>query len=361
MIPDFFQGNTTEESSPLSESGTLSSRASSIDLASEEFVDPPQDARTKVDPLVQPQVDLVTQPHSVTSTDLQVNGEVTNSVSTHMTKDEPPDVSQFQVTQNHTVPETNGIAVDTFTADPTSLPSVQMSCHSSVAAEETPKYSNSGVHSDNALTNDSGKNNGIESSPLGLTTGAEGDGQQSTLASYFQASPVQSDPFSFISQTPDNSLSMQVDSTSDSFKGPEDHLPSIADPTVIEPDDLDSQECSQSASVTEPQESIACSSDVGVQPGGSHSKVLAPSTTTSSFDRQVITDSLDRDGSVSSETTASITTAIHLPAGQQPDQPILKSSSESLRQISLQLSGLMNETEGAGKIFFFFSVVCVSL
>ncbi|KAK4293527.1 hypothetical protein Pmani_033785 [Petrolisthes manimaculis] len=47
-------------------------------------------------------------------------------------------------------------------------------------------------------------------------------------------------------------------------------------------------------------------------------------------------------GSVSSETTASVTTAIHV-AGSDTHTG-LKSSSESLRQISLQLSGLMNDS-----------------
>ncbi|XP_045134114.1 golgin subfamily A member 2-like isoform X2 [Portunus trituberculatus] len=56
---------------------------------------------------------------------------------------------------------------------------------------------------------------------------------------------------------------------------------------------------------------------------------------------------LEREGSVSSETTASVMTAIHVPGKEGKDhQPILKSSSESLRQISLQLSGLMLGNEG---------------
>lgn len=59
---------------------------------------------------------------------------------------------------------------------------------------------------------------------------------------------------------------------------------------------------------------------------------------------------VEREGSVSSETTASVMTAIHVPdRGNRDQQPILKSSSESLRQISLQLSGLMLGSEGTGK------------
>lgn len=58
----------------------------------------------------------------------------------------------------------------------------------------------------------------------------------------------------------------------------------------------------------------------------------------------------EREGSVSSVTTASVTTAIHVPAGEGLDHaPVLKSSSESLRQISLQLSGLVMGGEAAGK------------
>ncbi|KAK8402432.1 hypothetical protein O3P69_000682 [Scylla paramamosain] len=62
---------------------------------------------------------------------------------------------------------------------------------------------------------------------------------------------------------------------------------------------------------------------------------------------QVSQEMLEREGSVSSETTASVMTAIHVPGREGKDhQPILKSSSESLRQISLQLSGLMLGSEG---------------
>ncbi|KAK3864792.1 hypothetical protein Pcinc_029550 [Petrolisthes cinctipes] len=53
-------------------------------------------------------------------------------------------------------------------------------------------------------------------------------------------------------------------------------------------------------------------------------------------------------GSVSSETTASVTTAIHV-AGSDTHTG-LKSSSESLRQISLQLSGLMNDSETSAPV-----------
>lgn len=65
---------------------------------------------------------------------------------------------------------------------------------------------------------------------------------------------------------------------------------------------------------------------------------------------QVSQEMLEREGSVSSETSASVMTAIHVPGREGKDhQPILKSSSESLRQISLQLSGLMLGSEGTGK------------
>lgn len=58
----------------------------------------------------------------------------------------------------------------------------------------------------------------------------------------------------------------------------------------------------------------------------------------------------EREGSVSSVTSASVTTAIHVPAGEALGHtPVLKSSSESLRQISLQLSGLVMGGEAAGK------------
>lgn len=58
----------------------------------------------------------------------------------------------------------------------------------------------------------------------------------------------------------------------------------------------------------------------------------------------------EREGSVSSVTTASVTTAIHVPVGEGLDHaPVLKSSSESLRQISLQLSGLVMGGEAAAE------------
>lgn len=65
----------------------------------------------------------------------------------------------------------------------------------------------------------------------------------------------------------------------------------------------------------------------------------------------------EREGSVSSVTTVSATTAIHVPAGDGTDHPpILKSSSESLRQISLQLSGLVMGSEAAGKENFVYTL-----
>lgn len=65
---------------------------------------------------------------------------------------------------------------------------------------------------------------------------------------------------------------------------------------------------------------------------------------------QISQEMLEREGSVSSETTASVMTAIHVPGKEGKDhQPVLKSSSESLRQISLQLSGLMLGSEGSGE------------
>ena len=65
---------------------------------------------------------------------------------------------------------------------------------------------------------------------------------------------------------------------------------------------------------------------------------------------QVSQEIFEREGSISSETTASVMTAIHIQGKESKDnQPILKSSSESLRQISLQLSGLMLGSEGTGK------------
>lgn len=57
----------------------------------------------------------------------------------------------------------------------------------------------------------------------------------------------------------------------------------------------------------------------------------------------------EREGSVSSITTVSATTAIHVSAGEDRGHPpVLKSSSESLRQISLQLSGLVMGGEVTG-------------
>ncbi|XP_045623020.2 golgin subfamily A member 2 isoform X2 [Procambarus clarkii] len=72
-----------------------------------------------------------------------------------------------------------------------------------------------------------------------------------------------------------------------------------------------------------------------------------PSDSNSVHEQPDSSDVFEGEGSVSSETSASVTTAIHVSTGESQDRPILKSSSESLRQISLQLSGLMSESEAS--------------
>ena len=59
-------------------------------------------------------------------------------------------------------------------------------------------------------------------------------------------------------------------------------------------------------------------------------------------------DNLEREGSYTSETSASIITAINVQGNGKPQ----KSSSESLRQLSLQLSGLVSDSEDQGRVGF---------
>ncbi|XP_068208134.1 golgin subfamily A member 2-like [Palaemon carinicauda] len=318
------EGTAIEESSLLSESGTLSSRASSVDLASEEFPDPPQEVK----------INDNLKSSSAIPVDQYVNGEATNSSCSPISEHEPPDHTQPEALQNSSIVETRVDSVPTQATEIAPLPTS--------TAESNFGQVLSGVI-DNNYENTVNGVPGILHQPT-ITLAEQ---QQNSLASYFQANAVQSDPFAFISETSVDAVS-HGDTPYNNFVGQEEHLPVVASPTVIEPDDIDSQDCIEPENAICHQELPASSTNILEQPKqDAPEEASAPSKTTDNSDRQSAVDCIDRDGSVSSETTASVTTAIHLTSGDQTSQPVLKSSSESLRQISLQLSGLMSETEGA--------------
>ncbi|XP_064078136.1 golgin subfamily A member 2-like [Macrobrachium nipponense] len=334
------EGNATEESSLLSESGTLSSRASSVDLASEDFPDPSHDVKIKDNTIFQGCMAL--------PADHYINGETTNSSCTPVAEHEPPDHAQPEALQKHSIDESNVINSTQIHPD---VSVAGMTPAFTTPIEIVPGPTNItqpnlgqvfGGVPDRTYENTVNGIVGVMHQPT-----ASADNQQSSLASYFQTNASQSDPFAFISETSSGDVVSQVDTSYKNFVSPEEHMPVVASPTVIEPDDIDSQDCTESDNTTSHQELTSSSADIPEQPKEDVPEATAPTKTTDYSDRQSAVDFIDRDGSVSSETTASVTTAIHLTAGDQTNQPILKSSSESLRQISLQLSGLMSETEGA--------------
>ncbi|XP_076057883.1 golgin subfamily A member 2-like [Oratosquilla oratoria] len=86
------------------------------------------------------------------------------------------------------------------------------------------------------------------------------------------------------------------------------------------------------------QELFVCGDEQPVQDQGAVPLGSSPSSQTSM-------ESFEREGSVESETTGSVVTAINVSQGQALHPTAVKSTSESLRQLSLQLSGLMSETD----------------
>ncbi|KAK7072037.1 hypothetical protein SK128_019220 [Halocaridina rubra] len=371
----------TDESSNVSESGTASSRASSLDLASEEFTEPLQD--------VKPQSQEDVNSH-VATVENQTNGVAACSSSSLTKKYKPPDSSviteSYGVLNSSKNDENNSSLASYFSTVPGEGPAHSftqgssntfqaplevMASHDSshgssalgmfgeqgVVAATTAASTNLQSHlvASEAYQKQSSQNTQDLQNAQFLETShntSSAHNSQNRLASYFAPTVVQTtecDPFAFIASNPESTATLAESTYNASPSIMQNE--SIPNLTVIEPDEADSQDFSEldnshSGDTGPFQQDIPISQTFNEQPVEVPPEIISSAGLAESPERQLPPELFDREGSVSSETTASVTTAIHVTAGERQDQPLLKSSSESLRQISLQLSGLMSETEG---------------
>lgn len=317
------QGSIAEGSNPQSESGTLSSRASSVDLVSEEFTDQP-----------------VAIDHGETHSDVFPSSQ---GVSSGI------EVVQNAGPEKHGYEDQRGVQLNCQYSDSVQshLPSTE---GSEMITSSTYNYTNENSqltseghdYSQTVSVNGSGDNTSLNSEvpncvPQQTANETGGFNQQNKLASYFQSSSDYSstsrpDPFSL-------SLSAtEVISPDES---------DISTKSYIESENLGTQ-LSREQEPTSAFQTVIPSSQPHTEPIDDHKEPTVMGTEPVYQGEQNSPETFEREGSVSSETTASVTTAIHVTKGESQDEPVLKSSSESLRQISLQLSGLMSESEGAG-------------
>lgn len=162
--------------------------------------------------------------------------------------------------------------------------------------------------------------------------------QSNTLASYFQSA---SDHSSTKSQ---DAFSLSL-STTEVISPDENDV----DTNTYDASENIGTQLSREQELTSAFQTAIPSSHPPTEPSNDHKEPAAVMDTEQVYQGEPNSpETFEREGSVSSETTASVTTAIHVTKGESQDEPVLKSSSESLRQISLQLSGLMSESEGAG-------------
>lgn len=195
-------------------------------------------------------------------------------------------------------------------------------------------------YSQTVSVNGTGDNTGLNTEvpsyvPQQTANETESFNQQNKLASYFQSTPdynstPRPDPFSLSLST------TEVISPDESDVGTKSY---------VESENLGPQLSREQEPTSAFQTVIPSSQPHTVD---DHKEPTVIGTEQVYQGEQISPESFEREGSVSSETTASVTTAIHVTKGESQDEPVLKSSSESLRQISLQLSGLMSESEGAG-------------
>ncbi|XP_027237465.2 golgin subfamily A member 2 [Penaeus vannamei] len=319
--PDI-EGSIAEGSNPQSESGTLSSRASSVDLVSEEFTDQP-----------------VAIDHGETHSDVFPSSQ---GVSSGI------EVVQNAGPEKHEYEDQRGVQLNCQYSDSVQshLPNTE---GSEMITSSTYNYTNENSqltseghdYSQTVSVNGSGDNTSLNSEvpncvPQQTANETGGFNQQNKLASYFQSSSDYSstsrpDPFSL-------SLSAtEVISPDES---------DISTKSYIESENLGTQ-LSREQEPTSAFQTVIPSSQPHTEPIDDHKEPTVMGTEPVYQGEQNSPETFEREGSVSSETTASVTTAIHVTKGESQDEPVLKSSSESLRQISLQLSGLMSESEGA--------------
>lgn len=242
-----------EDEAPLSEAGTLSSFASSVDLASEEMTDTTDEAG------------------------IQVNTEVLRHENAILSNGSQPDRQETASLQGVQAPYS-------------SLPAGNNQAHTRCSQMDLPV----------------------------------------DVALYSNQAP--------------GTIEVNEEHTEPNEKFPSPTAPPSEGPTISESPAL--CEFNQTVGEDSPDLSVGGSIHAG------HQQLAEPLLSTLQMDSeaqesQVSQEMLEREGSVSSETSASVMTAIHVPGREGKDhQPILKSSSESLRQISLQLSGLMLGSEG---------------
>ncbi|XP_037776329.1 golgin subfamily A member 2-like [Penaeus monodon] len=315
--PDI-EGSIAEGSNPQSESGTLSSRASSVDLVSEEFTDQP----AAID-------------HGETHSDVLPSSQgVLSGIETVSTQSARPEKhgEQRGVHLNYAdsvhslLPQTEG--------------SEKITSSTYNYTNENPALTSEGHdYSQTVSVNGTGDNTGLNTEvpsyvPQQTANETESFNQQNKLASYFQSTPdynstPRPDPFSLSLST------TEVISPDESDVGTKSY---------VESENLGPQLSREQEPTSAFQTVIPSSQPHTVD---DHKEPTVIGTEQVYQGEQISPESFEREGSVSSETTASVTTAIHVTKGESQDEPVLKSSSESLRQISLQLSGLMSESEGA--------------
>ncbi|XP_053651622.2 golgin subfamily A member 2 isoform X2 [Cherax quadricarinatus] len=310
------EGSLTEESSLQSESGTLSSRASSVDLVSEEFTEIMED-----DSLVSSH-DLQSYPQTLIS---EENGSCMTQIhppggydpGTHITEGEtetgvssPPSAIEdtVQVTQNR----------------------IKYTEVVSTMEVENARYD---VAANRTVSADDEQAQEEENTPL------------NNIDYSFQPLVVESEV------TNHDSCSVASDNTdspdllqNELFTLKQEAVTNAAFIQIPEPNEQNTYVNNRKAA----RQQVSFSNPIIPElPKDEPDTEALPSDLDSVSEQTNAPDVFEREGSVSSETTASVTTAIHVSTGETQGEPLLKSSSESLRQISLQLSGLMSESEGS--------------
>ncbi|XP_042228146.1 golgin subfamily A member 2-like isoform X2 [Homarus americanus] len=314
------EGSVTEESSPLSEAGTLSSHASSLDLASEEFTEMSEDAAPREDSSVSSHIQSMSQ-------DL-TNGEnvihASNATSQIYSAGTPDPASGY-------VGETEAGGSHFTTTDTTQMAVNRLELPEVLSTLEDENESHCTKISEAAIEDDK---------EAQLPNGEENN-QEMKLAASYPLPVVENgfsnhDPYAFTTQS-----CSDIASTSPNLPQNED----FTNMTLIQSSEPDAHIVNTAESTTALQQVIPPTPVILDLPKDEPVVEILSSDFDATHEQQISSDSFEREGSVSSETTASVTTAIHISTGEVQGEPVLKSSSESLRQISLQLSGLMSESE----------------
>ncbi|XP_071524635.1 golgin subfamily A member 2-like [Panulirus ornatus] len=326
------EGSVTEDSSPLSDSGTLSSHASSIDLASEEFIEISDDSTSKVDSTVS----FHTQSHPQDLT----NGESeTNSagVNPQVCIAGGNDAASQNESQYPTGPAEEGLEG----VPSTSCAVINDTQMISDELEVSKVSSSPEVEIDEAFSAVS------PSMPADIVQEHIADEKESNKQDG-QISSLQ--PPAAEDEIPNHdSLELLMQSGSD-ITSTSTYLPQNEVAATLQNEGVTSTTLNQSSEMDLQTDNPATFQEIipsvmkDLPEEQSDLEVLPNDFAV--HEEQNSSDLFEREGSVSSETTASVTTAIHVSTVENQGNPVLKSSSESLRQISLQLSGLMNENEG---------------